>query len=238
MTVSVRARDGSVVVVQNPTAAGFGSLDDDAVLELEFDAVDTDMVEIAVSPHPDSPNATLVALAEWSIIGRYACELYGDAELTELLGGSGGGGGGDDEQHREGAGGAGSGGAVLLSTGGPMVVAGRVSALGGRGGRDEIGDPNHPVQDGQDGGEGRIKLVAGESYTQTQAAVLTPQPGSMPALPPYTGGDIYVPQGATVTLSTDLFSEFTMQSLTVLGLLTAEGDRPLVITVAGEISFL
>eukprot|EP01051_Picozoa_sp_SAG22_P021518 SAG22_NODE_4778_length_1166_cov_1.057170_1_plen_296_part_10 len=115
---------------------------------------------------------------------------YGDAELSELLGGSGGGGGGDGEGNREAAGGGGSGGAILLSS--PVILLdGTLTAVGGEGGTDEEGNPNQPILDGESGGDGRIKLVA-SALQLGGLAVMTPLPGSMPALQPFVAGDFVV----------------------------------------------
>lgn len=63
-------------------------------------------------------------------------QAYGDAELTELLGGSGGGGGVNPPGQYEGAAGGGSGGSIHLQAN-SIWLAGTLSAVGGLGGLDD-----------------------------------------------------------------------------------------------------
>ena len=115
---------------------------------------------------------------------------YGDENMLLMLGGSGGGGGSDDDQHREGAGGGGSGGAILIKAASAITIAGRLSAAGGMGGKDDGGTwSEYSISEGGDGGDGRIKLE-GVTVEFAPTSRVTPAAGSVsPAPGAYYGGE-------------------------------------------------
>ena len=91
------------------------------------------------------------------------------------------------------------------------------------------------INDGGDGGDGRIKIDA-PSLALLSTASITPDPGSMPELEPYIGDDLTITSGETVSFNTDGYTVFHFTNLNITGggMLTGVGSRPLLIEVSGE----